>query len=420
MLVPVFANKYATHLSYRPGGQSYHLQVVSFPPLEIVGHFTETRTLAKGKKKGERFSHEQEEVLKSIRLSRIVLPMIIGIGAVGYLVWKQFDPEEFSSIDWTGRVLFWMLGAVALAALRHLAYAYRLRLLSGQYFSWRKAIELIFIWEFSSAVSPTSLGGSAVAFFILAQEKLTAARTATIVLYTIVLDSVFLLGSLPILFLIFGAGIMRPGAEGYFDVGGWGAYFIFAYALMLGYSLIFYYGLFVNPAQIERFLNALTKFRLFHRFRTKATELGAGMKIASEELSRQGRAFHLKALASTVLAWVPRFALLNFLIIAFIPEIPLNALAQFGLYARLETMFFIIAFSPTPGGAGLIELLFNGFLTDYVTNPTVSTTIATIWRVISYWVYVVAGAIIIPNWIQGILRERKLRRQQLESGKNDH
>lgn len=384
-----------------------------------IHHIWKFSALAKEKETREGFTSEQEDVLKSIRVSRIFLPLAIGLGAIGYLVWKQFDLEEFSSIEWTYRALFWMMGAVALAVLRHASYAYRLRLLSGNFFSWRKSIELIFIWEFSSAVSPTSLGGSAVAFFILAQEKLTAARTATIVLYTIVLDSIFLLGTLPMLFLFFGAGIMRPGAVGYLDVGAWGAYFLFAYSLMFAYSLVFYYGLFVNPAQIGRFLNAVTRFRLFHRFKRQAAELGAGMQIASEELSRQGKPFHLKALAATALAWIPRFALLNFLIIAFIPEIPLNLISQFGLYARLETMFFIIAFSPTPGGAGLIELLFNGFLTDYVTNPTVSTTIATLWRLISYWVYVLAGALIIPNWIQGILRERRMRRRE-EAARRTH
>ncbi len=123
---------------------------------------------------------------------------------------------------------------------------------------------------------------------------------------------------------------------------------------------------------------------------------------------------------ATALAWIPRFALLNFLIIAFIPELPLDFMTQFGLYARLETMFFIIAFSPTPGGAGLIELLFNGFLTDYVTKPTVSTTIATLWRVVSYWIYVLAGAIIIPNWLQGVLRNRRERKRQKDSQEVSH
>lgn len=358
----------------------------------------------------EKFTDEQQEVLNSIRVSRIILPVLIGIAAVGYLLWRHFDPEEFASINWTTHTLIWILAAVALAVIRHLAYAYRLKILSDGVFGWKKSIELIFIWEFSSAVSPTSLGGSAVAFFILAQEKLSAAKTATIVLYTIVLDSVFLLGTLPILFLLFGSSIMRPGAGDFAEAGAWGYYFLAAYLIMALYSLIFYYGIFINPQQIRRFLGGITRIGFFKRFHRKAIALGNDMITASAELRRQSFSYHLSAFISTAIAWVTRFALLNCLIIAFIPTVPTDFWTQFELYSRLETMFFIIAFSPTPGGAGLIDVLFRGFLTDYVTSPTIATTISTIWRLISYYIYLFAGVIIIPNWIRHILNERRKAR----------
>jgi len=48
----------------------------------------------------------------------------------------------------------------------------------------------------------------------------------------------------------------------------------------------------------------------------------------------------------------------------------------------------------------LIELLFGGFLTDYVSNGTVSTIISSVWRLISYYVYLLAGAVLIPGWLR--------------------
>ena len=177
----------------------------------------------------DNFSDEQQETLKSIRVSRIILPVLIGIVAVGYMLWRQFDPAEFAKINWTAHTLLWVFATLLLLITRHLAYATRLRILSEKEFSWRKCIELIFIWEFSSAVSPTSIGGSAVAFFVLAQEKLSTAKTATIVLYTVVLDSIFFIGSLPILFLLFGTHMIRPDVNRLGDLGAWGFYFLFAY-----------------------------------------------------------------------------------------------------------------------------------------------------------------------------------------------
>ncbi|MCB0552457.1 MAG: flippase-like domain-containing protein [Phaeodactylibacter sp.] len=365
----------------------------------------------------DHFEEEHHEALKSIRVSRIILPVLIGILAVGYLLWRHFDPAEFAKINWTGHTFFWIGACVGILIIRHLAYATRLRILSEREFSWRKCIELIFIWEFSSAVSPTSVGGSAVAFFVLAQERLSTAKTATIVLYTIVLDSAFFIGGLPILFLFFGTNMIRPNVEGLGDIGGWGFYFIFAYTLMALYSGIFYYGLFISPEHMKRVLVGFTRIPFLKRYRRQAVALGNDMIIASWQLKQQDLAFHLSAFLATMVAWSCRFLLLNCLIIGFVSTIPLDFWTQFELYARLETMFVIIAFSPTPGGAGFVEILFGGFLSDYVVNPTTATVISTIWRLLAYYAYLLAGAVIIPNWIREILNQRRQRHaaQQMAS-----
>ncbi len=365
----------------------------------------------------EEFSEDQQDVLRSIRMSKIILPVAIGIIAVGYLLWRQFDPEEFARIDWTAHTLFWIIACVLIIVVRHLAYSTRLFILSQGGFDFRKCIELIFIWEFSSAVSPTSVGGSAVAFFVLAQEKLSTAKTATIVLYTIVLDSLFFILSLPFLFALFGTNMIRPNLEQVSDLGGWGFYFIFAYTLMAAYASVFYYGLFINPGQIKRLLVGLTRIKWLRNYRKKAVVLGNDMIAASHELSKQKWTFHMGAFLATAVAWSCRFILLNCLIIAFV-HLPLDFWTQFELYARLETMFVIIAFSPTPGGAGFVEVLFGGFLSDYVNNPTYATTISTLWRLLTYYSYLLAGAIVIPNWIRKILNERRRRRAEKSQSKS--
>ncbi len=343
---------------------------------------------------------ETQRRLRSVRSSRIILPALIGVGVVAYLFWRQFDPAEFASLRWTSRMGFWLSVALALAVVRHLAYAARLRALSHGAFSWRKSIELIFLWEFASAVSPTSVGGSAVAFLILSREKVSLAKSTAIVLYTVVLDSLFLLLSLPVFYLIIGPAIMRPGATSFAETGAWGYYFLIAYAVMSAYTILFFYGIFIGPQRVKRFLGSLTSWSFLRRFRRRAVVLGNEFVIASGELRQESARFHLLAFWHTGLAWAPRFLLLSAIIIAFIPSLPLDLMTQVELYARLKTMFFVIAFSPTPGGAGLIELLFGGFLSDYVTNNTYSTIIATVWRLVSYYVYLFAGAILIPNWIR--------------------
>ena len=357
----------------------------------------------------EDFNDEQQEVLRSVRISRIILPIVIGIGVVLYMMLSSFSLEEFQKINWTTHILFWVLLSLLLLVVRHIAYATRLRILSEKQFSWKKCIELIFIWEFSSAVSPTSIGGSAVALFVLSQEKLSGAKTTALVIYSAVLDTIFFIGILPILFLFFGTNMIRPNMQSLSDIDGWGITFLSAYVFMAMYGILFFYGLFVNPKQIKRLLVGFTKLKFLRKYREKAMKLGDDIIVASKELYRQKWNFHIGAFLATATAWSCRFLLLNCLIIGFV-NTPTDFWTQSNLYARLQTMFVIMAFSPTPGGAGFAEKLFSGFMSDYISSETYALIIAIIWRFFTYYLYLIIGAIIIPNWVRNLLNERKKKK----------
>ena len=354
------------------------------------------------------------EAIRSIRVSRVILPIVLGIAVVAFLFWRQFDYEEFKKIEWQSAAWLWLAFAVILLSIRHLAYAARLHILSEGAFSWRKCIELIFIWEFSSAVSPTSVGGSAVALFVLSQERLSTAKTTTIVLYTIVLDTLFFISSIPLLFLLLGPVIIRPGMSSWNQADGWALTFLFAYVFMALYGIFFFYGLFVKPQHGQRLLHWIGSLRLFSRWKEKIQGLGDGFVQASKEIWGWEKSFHLKAFGTTAVAWSLRFLLINCLILAIVPGVSELLIDQFKIYARLETMFVILAFSPTPGGAGFHEYVFGGFLSDYV-PVGIALLVALVWRLLTYYSYLIAGVIVIPNWLRNIIAERRNVRSTSEA-----
>ena len=360
-------------------------------------------------KKLETFNEDEQDVLNSVRTSRIIFPILIGLGVVFYLLSQQFDPDEFAKIEWKQHTQFWVLMSFFLLVIRHIAYAIRLRILTEGEFTWKKCIELIFIWEFSSAVSPTSVGGSAIAMVVLAQEKLPTAKTTTLVLYSAVLDTIFFVGILPILFLIFGTNMIRPNMYSFADLDGWAYTFFGAYIFMAIYGAIFFYGLFISPQGIKRIIVGATRISFLKKRREMAIQLGDDMILASKELLTKKWAFHLGGFLSTATAWSCRFFLLNCLIIAFV-NISTDFDTQSNLYARLQTMYVIMAFSPTPGGAGFAEVLFGGFLSDYVNSGTLALIIAFIWRLFTYYLYLLVGVVVIPNWIKNVINDRKLKR----------
>lgn len=354
---------------------------------------------------------EQQELLNSIKTSRIVVPMLIGIGVVLYLAFRNFNVEDFTAINWTLHTLFFVGVALILQGLRHVLYVYRLRLLSNNFFSWRKCVELIFIWEFSSAISPTSVGGSLVALFALSQEEYGAGRTAALVVYVMVLDTFFFLTTLPILIFLLGPDIVFVGNPSVFDVSYWqNSLIITAYLTMLGYGVLLFIGLFFQPQLINRFLLAVTSLPLINRLRRGAERLGAQLILASSEIKSRGVMFHLKGFLSSSAAWVVRFLVLQVLVMAFMVEVDIS---QVNLFGRLEAMYIVMAFSPTPGSAGVAEGLFFNFLGDVVVtkngnyNASLGIIIAVIWRLLSYYSYLFAGAIIVPNWLKNLINRRK-------------
>lgn len=351
----------------------------------------------------EQLSEEQRNVLYKLRTSRIILPIVLGLSVVGYLLWRQLkaSPDSFDKINWTFTTFAWIFTAFFLLILRHLAFSIRMHILSQGHFSLRKCIELIFIFEFSLCVTPTTLGGSAVSLFVMTQEKLSAARTATIVIYKVVLDTIFFVGTLPILYLLSGSQMIRPGMAHFWDLDWRARIFYFSYVAMAAYGTFFFYGLFINPLLIKKVLTGFASIPFLKRWREGAERLGSEIVLASQDMRNLDWKQHVLAFISTLTAWTCKFFLISCLIYG-IGGAPLGFIRELLLYSRLETMFVIMAFSPSPGGAGFAEATFYPFLMDFIPDKGVAIVIAFIWRLMAYYAYLAAGAIIVPNWIRKV------------------
>lgn len=390
---------------------------------------------------------EEEEagVLRSISPFRIFLAAMIGLGVVVYMFYKDFNLEEFSKITFNSHVYTWLGGAVFFMCFRHFCYMTRLRIITNKFFSWRKSFELVMMWEFSSAVTPTSVGGAAVAMFAIAQEKLAAGKTAMIVLYTVIVDTFSFLSALLVFFLLFGPIMIQPESNTIshlINESQWGVAFFLAYALMMVYGGMFFYGVLINAKRLEAILLWFCKLPFLKRFREKAIKITDDMDLASKELRQQKWTFHLGTYLSTMSAWASRFMVLNCLIIAFVafspnPEVQghYNAFMegqvnlstfwqQVFIYARQQAMYVIMAVMPSPGGAGVAEYAFKTFHYDYIPTDltniasagTLMVIMATIWRGLTYYVYLLVGAIVVPNWVSKIIQrnqqEARLARAQ--------
>ncbi len=338
--------------------------------------------------------------------------MMLGLGVVLYLLYTQVDLDTISNITWGKKEFGWLMLGVLSYVARHLFYAWRLRTVSSNFFSWLKSIELIFIWEFASSISPMSIGGSAVALFLLAQERLSGAKTISIVIYTAVLDGIFFIVSLIGLIAFFGPIIVRPGMHSMQDNNGYGTTFYILLVIMTLYSTIFFYGIFINPRHFKRFLIYLSTTKILKRFKKNLYKNAIEIESTSATLLHEPWHFHLKAFIGTAGAWIMRFLAINFFILALAPDAFSTLYEHLLVYSRGEVMYVITSFSPTPGASGVAEYLFAGFYSDYV-QKDIAVIIAMIWRLVSYYLYLIAGILIIPNWIRKIINRKRSHTDEL-------
>ena len=176
--------------------------------------------------------------------------------------------------------------------------------------------------------------------------------------------------------------------------------FVFGYFFILTYSIIILYALFYNPRVIKWVFIKAFSLPYLRKWRQDASNAGDDLIIGSKEIKGRSKRFWFKAAAATLLSWTARFWVVNFLIV-----IPLAHGLGFGdhmlIYARQLVMWVIMLISPTPGGSGLAEVVFTVFLNDQI-PAGLGSSMAFLWRLISYYPYLFIGLAILPGWIKRV------------------
>jgi uncharacterized protein (TIRG00374 family) len=78
---------------------------------------------------------------------------------------------------------------------------------------------------------------------------------------------------------------------------------------------------------------------------------------------------------------------------------------HFLIFARQLVTWIMMILSPTPGGSGFAEVILGKYISDAlpvdpVHAAAIALAVAIIWRIISYYPYLIIGASLVPGWIQ--------------------
>ncbi len=360
----------------------------------------------KGSKKK---NNELQGFTKKIKPSKIFIPIIIGMSVAAWLLYDEFDSKVFASINWKIESLFWLLCAVVCMFLRDFYYIVRVRLLSSKELTWRKAFNVVMLWEFTSAITPSAIGGTSVAILFVNKEGVRLGKSSAIVMLTSFLDEVFFIVTFPLLLLLLSYSELFTivTAEG-LATSKLLFIAILGYALKVAYTLVIAYGLFINPRGLKWFLLFTFRLPFLKRWRMKMNTIGSDMIAASNEFKKQKFSFWFKAFYTTFISWIARYWVVNFLIIALFGIHALSLHEHLLVFGRQFIMWIMMLVSPTPGGSGFAEYVFMHYLQEFIPLGF-AATLAVLWRLITYYPYLFIGAVMVPRWIKRVTAQKSKR-----------
>ncbi len=344
-----------------------------------------------------------QNLINKLRPSKIILPVLLGLAVIGWFISKEIDAEVLSKLVFTWTSVLWLLIAWLCMVCRDLGYIIRIRILTDNDLTWRQAFRVIMLWEFTSAISPSTVGGTAVAVVFLHKEGISVGRSTAVVLATSFLDELYFVIMLPLLLLIVGKEALFTTS-----LQGTGISFLNELTLIatIGYTVILLwvlfvgYGLFFNPEGISKLINKIFSLPVLKRWKESAYKAGNDIIESSYELRKKSLLFWFKAMIATILSWTSRYWVVNAIIVAFFA---IND--HFLIFARQLATWIMMIISPSPGGSGFAELILGRYISDQIPSDpliagSIALAIAIIWRIISYYPYLIIGVLLVPGWIE--------------------
>lgn len=299
--------------------------------------------------------------------------------------------QVLSDISWNGSTFFWIFLALLGMVGRDVGYMLRIRILTKKQLTWAQSFHVIMLWEFASALAPGVMSGATVAMFILNREKIALGRATAIVILTAFLDNLFYVIIIPLLFLFIPAGKLFPGTGGSMMTVFWTGFAVFALlCLVLFSSIVLYHRL------VFKILTFFTRIPFLKRFRAGAEKTGNDVSATALEMRKEPFSFWLKAFGATVFSWSSRFLVINFIMQAFLT---LGFLQQIQIFTKQFVLWMFLRISPTPGGSGVAEWAFGELLSEYSPSIILLGTMAVLWRLVSYFPYLIIGSVILPRWL---------------------
>lgn len=328
-------------------------------------------------------------------LLKALLPVAIGLAVVVWLFVDDFNVQALSGFAFNTRTILSLVAAIIFVAGRDFGLTWRFRTITDGTLSWGRALRVDIMCAFTSAITPSAVGGSALAIFYLNREGVDVGRATSLTLTTLFLDEMFFVVFCPVLvFLLPMDELFGASGSGAF-LSGVRVVFWLVYAGIVVWAAILFTGILARPQWLERMVMKIFSHKPLIRWKEHAARMTSNMHSTSLWIRKQPRRWWINVFGATTLSWFSRYMVVNALFFGFVP-----AASQLLVFGRQFVVWVLLMVSPTPGGSGVSEWLFTNYYGDLIGDLSVALVIAMIWRVLSYYIYLVGGACLVPSYFK--------------------
>ena len=306
-------------------------------------------------------------------LRAVLLSVAFGLAGLGLVLW--WLGEDLSSAL---RVPLWAYGVgVLLAVLNYLAGSARLMILSkvdGEALPFVKALRGYSLGLFSAAITPGSAGQAPAMVVSLVAENVSAKRAWSMAVRVWIADLIFLALTVPlsVLLLARSTGIMR----GYYP--GLVAALVFVASATVVWILIF------RMRWIGAAVDLIMRLPFVRRWRESSVRFVGRIEQAGKSLWRAPALAQVLVHLYTAFIYLSTFFTFYVVVASLrsgVPVLTTMAAAQVPMVAA--------SFFPTPGGAGLLELVAASLVRG---ENTAAAILA--WRLLTYYLRMLVGPVI--------------------------
>ncbi len=344
-----------------------------------------------------------KEIFKTLNPNKIWIPVLIGLAIVFYLFYSDPDLTADKLALIFDAATIPLLLAILVILARDAGYVYRIKTITGNKLTWLSSIYVIIFWEFASAVTPSVVGGTSVVVFILMKEGIRLGKALAYVMLTAILDNLFFVLVAPLVLLYSHEELFPNDRSMELALGNsLQVLFIISYVLIAAYTFLMFYAIFIRPRGFKWLLLKVTTIGFLKRWRYAALDHGNEIIQASQELKGKDTRYWVKISLATLFVWSARYVMLNCLIAAF-THVSLSE--HLLIFSRNLMMWITMLISPTPGSSGTAEFFFSQFFHQFLGDYTFVTNI--LWRMLSYYPYLILGAIFLPKWIRRVFFVKK-------------